>query len=173
MRALNQEALDLGKAETEWIARQAAVQRGLRWRDELAKAGTEREHAQLAEQQAQLAIQRAKPDLDRLAAGEPAEQLRAVQSAMVAARQAHAATARTLEQARRDHRAARARCRPACVARGEPAQADHREGHRGADHGHHRSESARGPRSHFIRCARVWAKRWPTGAPTRSARPTA
>jgi DNA repair protein SbcC/Rad50 len=100
--ALHQETLELGKTEAELGIRLSAVQGWLRWREEHTKAGAERQRAHLVEQEAQLAIERAKADLDRLRASEPAEELRATHAAMLAARQAHVATTQTLAEARHD-----------------------------------------------------------------------
>jgi exonuclease SbcC len=104
--ALEREALELAGNETRLTGQQTELQGLLRWREDLAKIEAEQRDARAIEQQAQLAIQQARVDLDRYAASEPAEKLRAVHLAMSGAVQAHAQTAQALAEARLERRVA-------------------------------------------------------------------
>ncbi|RKP46214.1 AAA family ATPase [Pararobbsia silviterrae] len=104
--ALMNEAGELGKAEAQQTARLQTVQALIQWRDDLAKADLEHRQAADAEQRARTALAEARPDLDRLAASEPAEQLRAVHAAWQSASRAHTSAVDALAQARRERREA-------------------------------------------------------------------
>ena len=78
----------------------------LAWRVALSAAEKQLEQALANQRQAHLKIADAKPQLDRLAASEPAEKLRAEHTAMLAARDRHVETSRQLDSAKADRRVA-------------------------------------------------------------------
>lgn len=103
---LAREAGELAIAEQQHTTRLAVVQALIQWREELVKADAEHTRAVADEQRVTAAMAQAKPDLDRLAASEPAEKLRAVHVAWRAADHAHTSAAQALAQARSDRREA-------------------------------------------------------------------
>ncbi|HTJ93281.1 MAG TPA: AAA family ATPase, partial [Pararobbsia sp.] len=98
---LTREVDELKAAEAQHTAQLQSIQLLIQWREDLAKAESEHQRAAESEQQASAAIAQAKPDLDRLAAGEPAEKLRNVHATWRAAQLAHTGAVDARAQARR------------------------------------------------------------------------
>jgi len=104
---LEAEALDLSAQEATLNAQQTAVQVQRQWREDLGKAQSQVQTAQQQEQQALHGLTEAKPQLDRLAASEPAGKLQPVHHAWQAAQQALSHTEHSLAQAQGEqHQAA-------------------------------------------------------------------
>ena len=103
---LQQEQATVGEQETALGKQLDTTRAMLAWRAALSAADGQLERALTNQRQAELKIADAKPTLDRLAASEPAEKLRADHSAMLAARDRHAETARQLASAKADKQAA-------------------------------------------------------------------
>lgn len=104
--ALADEADALGKTETQSAARLQTLHALIQWWGDLTKAELEHKQAVEARHSASAAHTLARPDLDRLAASEPAEKLRAVHTSWRTSTQAHAAATESLAQARLAHRQA-------------------------------------------------------------------
>ncbi|CAM2156416.1 DNA repair protein SbcC/Rad50 [Pararobbsia alpina] len=100
--ALAQEASELNTAEGQQSKQLQSVVSLIQWRDDLSKAEIEHKRAGEVEQQAVAALVQAKPDLDRLAAGEPAEALRSVHEAWRVSERAQTTAVDARRQARRD-----------------------------------------------------------------------
>ena len=101
-----QECIALAAQEVT-LNKQAESTRAMHaWRVALSDAEKQVEQALLDQQQADAKIAAAKPSLDRLAASEPAEKLRADHNAMLSARERHAETSRQSAIARDEKQAA-------------------------------------------------------------------
>jgi exonuclease SbcC len=96
---LQQEQIAVGEQETALGKQLDTTRAMLAWRAALSAADVQLEQALANQRQAELKIADAKPTLDRLAASEPAEKLRADHTAMLAARDRHVGTARQLASA--------------------------------------------------------------------------
>ena len=103
---LQQEQTKLGEQEVALGQQLDATRAMLAWRLALSAAQTQLEQALVNERQADSKIADAKPQLDRLAASEPAEKLRVDHTAMLAARERHAETSRQLAVSKDEKRAA-------------------------------------------------------------------
>jgi exonuclease SbcC len=103
---LQQEQTAACEQETELGKQLDTTRAMLAWRAALSAADVQLEQALTNQRQAELKIADAKPTLDRLAASEPAEKLRADHMAMLAARDRHVGTARQLESAKADKQVA-------------------------------------------------------------------
>ncbi|MDN7180737.1 AAA family ATPase [Caballeronia sp. SEWSISQ10-4 2] len=103
---LQQEQTKLGEQEAALGKQLDATRVMLAWRLALSAAQTRLEQALVNERQADSKIADAKPQLDRLAASEPAEKLRLDHIAMLSARERHAETARQLACAKADKQTA-------------------------------------------------------------------
>ncbi|MDB5785649.1 SbcC/MukB-like Walker B domain-containing protein, partial [Caballeronia mineralivorans] len=103
---LQQEQTKLGEQEAALGKQLEATRVMLAWRLALSAAQTQLEQALVNERQADSKIADAKPQLDRLAASEPAEKLRVDHTAMLAARERHAETSRQLAVSKDEKRAA-------------------------------------------------------------------
>jgi exonuclease SbcC len=103
---LQQEQVAVGEQETALGKQLDATRAMLAWRLALSAAKKQLEQALANQQQAELKIADAKPQLDRLAASEPAEKLRADHTAMLAARDRHVETSRQLAGAKADRQVA-------------------------------------------------------------------
>ncbi|OTP71528.1 AAA family ATPase [Caballeronia sordidicola] len=104
--AKQQEVIALAAQEIT-LGKQAESTRAMHaWRVALSDAEKQLEQASLNQQQADAKIAYAKPLLDRLAASEPAEKLRADHTAMLSARERHAETLRQAAAARNEKQAA-------------------------------------------------------------------
>jgi exonuclease SbcC len=89
------------------LGKQAEITRAMHaWRLALSDAEKQLEQALLNQQQADAKIADSKPSLDRLAASEPAEKLRADHTAMLLARERHANTSRQSAVAQNEKQAA-------------------------------------------------------------------
>ncbi|MDB5833441.1 MAG: hypothetical protein JWR14_3271 [Caballeronia sp.] len=103
---LQQECIGLAAQETA-LAKQVETTRAMQtWRLALSEAETQLEQARANQRQADVKIADAKPSLDRLAASEPAEKLRADHTAMLLARERLADTSRQLALSKDEKRAA-------------------------------------------------------------------
>jgi DNA repair protein SbcC/Rad50 len=103
---LEQQQVALGEQETALGKQLDATRVMLAWRVALSAAEKQLEQALANQRQADLKIADAKPQLDRLAASEPADKLRAEHTAMLAARDRHVETSRQLASAKVDRRVA-------------------------------------------------------------------
>jgi exonuclease SbcC len=103
---LQQEQAAVGERETALGKQLDATRAMLAWRLALSAAETQLEQALANQRQADLKIADAKPQLDRLAASEPAEKLRAEHTAMLAARDRRVETSRQLASAKADRQVA-------------------------------------------------------------------
>src|SRR5471030_2368293 len=103
---LQQEQATVGEQETALGKQLDTTRAMLAWRAALSAADGQLEQALTNQRQAELKIADAKPTLDRLAASEPAEKLRAEHTAMLTARDGHVATAGQLASAKADKLAA-------------------------------------------------------------------
>jgi exonuclease SbcC len=103
---LQQEQTKLGEQEAALGKQLEATRVMLAWRLALSAAQTQLEQALVNERQADSKIADAKPQLDRLAASEPAEKLRVDHTAMLAARERHAKTSGQLAVSKDEKRAA-------------------------------------------------------------------
>jgi exonuclease SbcC len=104
--ARQQEGITLAAQEVA-LGKQAETTRTMHaWRLALSDAEKQLEQALLNQQQADAKIADAKPSLDRLAASEPAEKLRADHTAMLLARERYANTSRQSAVARNEKQAA-------------------------------------------------------------------
>jgi exonuclease SbcC len=103
---LQQECIGLASQETA-LGKQVEVTRAMQaWRLALSEAQTQLEQALASQRQADVKIAEAKPLLDRLAASEPAEKLRADHAAMLSARDRLAETSRQLVVSKDEKRTA-------------------------------------------------------------------
>ncbi|SOE50801.1 exonuclease SbcC [Burkholderia sp. D7] len=103
---LQQQCIGLATQETA-LGKQIEATRAMRaWRLALSEAETQLEQALANQRQADVKIAEAKPSLDRLAASEPAEKLRADHTAMLSARDRLAETSRQLVVSKDEKRAA-------------------------------------------------------------------
>jgi exonuclease SbcC len=103
---LQREQVVTGEQETTLGKQLDTTRAMLAWRAALSAADVQLEQALTNQRQAELKIADAKPTLDRFAASEPAEKLRADHHAMLAARDRHVGTARQLASAKADKQAA-------------------------------------------------------------------
>jgi DNA repair protein SbcC/Rad50 len=103
---LQQDQIKLGEQETALGKQLDATRAMLSWRVALSAAETQLEQALANQRQAEEKIEDAKPLLNRLAASEPAEKLRADHAAMIAARDRRAETARQRATATSEKQAA-------------------------------------------------------------------
>jgi len=103
---LETEALALSAQDAALNAQQTAVQAQRQWREELGKAQRQQQAALQQEQQARQALAEAGPQLERLAASEPAGKLQPVHQAWQAARQALGHSEHSLAQAQGEQRQA-------------------------------------------------------------------
>ena len=103
---LQREQAAAGEHETTLGKQLDTTRAMLAWRAALSAADVQLEQALTNQRQAELKIADAKPTLDRLAASEPAEKLRAEHTAMLTARDGHVATAGQLASAKADKLAA-------------------------------------------------------------------
>ncbi|WP_158934137.1 AAA family ATPase [Burkholderia sp. S171] len=102
---LQQEQIAVGEQEAAHV-KQLDTTRGMQaWRSALSAADVQLEQALTNQRQAEAKITDAKPSLDRLAASEPAEKLRADHAAMLTARDGHVKTSRQLASATADKQA--------------------------------------------------------------------
>jgi exonuclease SbcC len=99
---LKLEEASLSEQVTALTTQRVSVEAMLQWRKNLNAADIHLQQALLNEQQALQKLVDAKPDLDRLKASEPAEKLRSVHDAMVAAQRAHRRTMEDLSKAKAD-----------------------------------------------------------------------
>ncbi len=104
--SLEQQQVAVGEQETALGKQLDATRVMLAWRVALSAAEKQLEQALANERQADAKIADAKPQLDRLAASEPAEKLRAEHTAMLTARERHVETSRQLASAKADRRVA-------------------------------------------------------------------
>ncbi|WP_137819566.1 SbcC/MukB-like Walker B domain-containing protein [Pseudomonas sp. 2FG] len=104
--SLEAEASTLTGEEAALNSQQAAVQAQRQWRAELGKAQSRQQAAVQQEQQARQALAEAGPQLERLAASEPAGKLQPVHQAWQQAQQALSHTERSLAQAQGEQRQA-------------------------------------------------------------------
>ena len=102
LAGLKQEAEGLAAQEAQLIVQQRSTDAMLQWRKELAVAQTRLEQASANEKSALQELADAKPDLDALAASEPAEKLKAQHDAMRVTRNALAETSQRLAKAKAD-----------------------------------------------------------------------
>jgi exonuclease SbcC len=103
---LQRDQVAAGEQETTLGKQLDTTRAMLAWRAALSAADVQLEQALTNQRQAELKIADAKPTLDRLAASEPAEKLRAEHTAMLTARDGHVATAGQLASAKADKLAA-------------------------------------------------------------------
>jgi DNA repair protein SbcC/Rad50 len=101
-RVLKQEEASLSEQVLTLTTRRISLEAMLQWRKDLNAADTHLQQAVLNDQQALQKLADAKPDLDRLKASEPAEKLRSVHDAMLAAQRAHGRTMADLSKAKTD-----------------------------------------------------------------------
>ncbi|KQR79731.1 hypothetical protein ASG35_07605 [Burkholderia sp. Leaf177] len=104
--ARQQECIALAAQEVALSKQAESTRAMLAWRVALSDAEKQVEQALLNQQQADAQIAAAKPALDRFAASEPAEKLRAGHNAMLSARERHAETSRQSLVARDEKQAA-------------------------------------------------------------------